>query len=300
MDFMMEMLKWIQSIRTPFLTELFESITILAEEYVAIAVFCIVFWCVNKKWGYRIGFAYLLSGVTNNAIKEVFQVERPFVRDSELNPIRGETATGYSFPSGHTQGFSALSIAVATILRKSWFTVLCVILILLVAFSRMYLGVHTIADVFVGAIMGLVCVIGANLMFDYVEKKQRAELLLFWLIPIGLGLIFLPSDDYIKAAGTISSFLIGYVLDQKYIKYEAKSPIWKQMIKFVFGIAIVIGIKTFGQHLLGETMVADFIRYFLIGAWMTIGAPLLFRELLSHKKTLIPHAAEKNNKDISL
>ncbi|PWV99370.1 PAP2 superfamily protein [Paenibacillus cellulosilyticus] len=283
MDFMLDILKWIQTIRTTFLTEVFTSITILAEEYVAIAVFCIVFWCLNKKWGYRIGFAYLLSGVTNNAIKEVFQVERPFVRDNELVPIRVETATGYSFPSGHTQGISALSTALATIIRKKWFTALSIILVLLVAFSRMYLGVHTIADVSVGAIFGFVCVIDANWMFDYVEKKQKAEWLLFLFIPIALGLIWLPSDDYIKAAGTIISFLIGYVLDQKYIKYEAKSPIGKQIIKFVVGMTILIGIKILGQKLLGETMVADFIRYFLIGAWMTIGAPLLFRAMPSRK-----------------
>lgn len=283
MNFMLGILKWIQTMRTPFLTDIFTSITILGEEYFAITLLCIVFWCVNKKLGYRIIFAYLLSGVTNNAIKEAFKIERPFVRDSELIPIRVETATGYSFPSGHTQGISALSTAFATVIHKKMFNVLSIILVILVAFSRMYLGVHTIADVSAGAVLGFVCVIVANWIFDYVEQRKRAELLLFLLIPITLCLFWLPSHDYCKAAGSFTSFLIGYVLDQKYIHYEAKAPLRNQVIKFVFGFAIMIVIKTLGKKLLGETMAADYIRYLLIGVWVTIVAPLLFRAILPQK-----------------
>lgn len=259
MDFMLDTLEWLQSIRTPFFTEVFTGVTILAEDYVAISVICFVFWCLSKRWGYRIGFAYLLSGVANNAVKEVFHVERPFLRDLDLVPIRAETATGYSFPSGHTQAIAALTTALATIIRKKWFTALSIVLVLLVAFSRMYLGVHTLADVLVGAALGFACAIAAGRMFTYADERQRAELLLLWLVPIAAGLIWLPSDDYVKAAGAMSSLLIGYVLDQKYVKWEAQGPAGTQIAKFVLGMAVLIGIKVSGPLLLGESMAADFV-----------------------------------------
>lgn len=284
MDAMLEILKWIQSIRTEFLNDVFTGITIIGEEYTAIAVISLLLWCVNTRWGYRLGFAYLFSGAANNAVKEIFHVERPFLQDPELEPIRAETATGHSFPSGHTQGITALMVGLATIIRKKWFVMLTVVLVLLVAFSRLYLGVHTPADVVVGIAFGVGCVFFANWVFDQVEKRERPELMLFMLVPLAAGLIWLPSDDYIKAAGAMSSFVVGYVLDRKYIKYEPAGAIATRAVQFAVGMAVGIAIKAFGPMLLGESLPADFARYFLIGAWATIGAPLLFQVLFSRRK----------------
>ena len=290
MEYLLEMLKWIQSVRSPLLDNVFTSITVLGEEYFAIGVLCLILWCVNKKSGYAIGFAYLTTWILNFSLKQIFQVPRPFVLDKDIIPIRPETATGFSFPSGHTQSISTLSTAAAAAFRKKWIYGAATLLVILVAASRMYLGVHTLLDVAVGAAAGIVWVFAANAFFSYAERTNRRALLLAMFIPMVLAMIFIHDNDYYKITGTFTSFIIGYLLDSRYIRYEAESPAWQQVIKFVLGMAVLIAIKAVGKELLGGSLVSDYIRYVLIGFWITVIAPLLFNKMFG-KKAL--HTADK-------
>lgn len=283
MENLLEMLKWIQSIRNPALDHLFTWITVLGEDYFAIAVLCAILWCVNKKSGYLIGFAYLTSWIFNFSIKQVFKVPRPFVLDKSIIPIRPETATGFSFPSGHTQSISSLSTSIATVFQKKWLYAAGTILVILVAMSRLYLGVHTLLDVVVGAVAGFVWVLAANKIFNYAESNNRRALLLIMFIPMLLGMVFIQSNDYYKIAGTFTSFIIGYLLDHMYIHYETKSLPKQQVIKFILGMTVLLAIKAVVKEVLGETLLSDYIRYFLIGFWITVLAPLLFNKLFDAK-----------------
>jgi len=283
MEYLLEMLKWIQSMRNPLLDKVFTSITVLGEEYFAIGVLCLILWCVNKRFGYAIGFAYLTSWIFNFSLKQIFQVPRPFVLDKEIIPIRPETATGFSFPSGHTQSISSLSTAVAAVFRKKWIYVAGILLVILMAASRMYLGVHTLLDVAVGAVAGIVWVFAANAVFNYAEQTNRKALLLVMLIPMVFGMVFIQDNDYYKIAGTFTSFIIGYLLDSRYIHYEAKSLPWQQVIKFILGMAVLIAIKAIVKEVLGVSLVSDYIRYILIGFWITVIAPLLFNKMFGKK-----------------
>lgn len=279
MEILLEMLKWIQSIRVPALVSFFTSITILGEDYFAIAVLCLVLWCVNKKSGYKIGFAYLTSWIFNFSVKEVFKVSRPFTLDKSIVPIRPETATGYSFPSGHTQGIAALSTAMGTAFRKKWLYAIGVIFIILMGTSRMYLGVHTLLDVAVGAVVGIAWVFVANLIFGYAERANRRAFLLLLFFPMILGMFFILDKDYYKIAGTFTSFIIGYQIDYRYIRYEATGLLWQRAVKYIVGMLVLIAIKTFVKELVGETLLWDYIRYLLIGFWITVAAPLLFKKM---------------------
>ena len=283
MEYLLEMLKRIQSIRNPVLDHVFTSITVLGEEYFAIGVLCLILWCVNKKFGYAIGFAYLTSWILNFSLKQIFQVPRPFVLDKDIIPIRPETATGFSFPSGHTQSISSLSISVAAAFRKRWIYAASILPVTLMAASRMYLGVHTLLDVTVGAVAGIAWVFAANGIFSYAERTNRKALLLVMFIPMVLGMVFIQDNDYYKIAGTFTSFIIGYLLDSRYIHYEAKSLIWRQVIKFIMGMAVLIAIKVLGKEVLGDSLVSDYIRYLFIGFWITVIAPLLFKKMFGAK-----------------
>lgn len=258
-------------------------VTVLGEEYFAIGVLCLILWCVNKKFGYAISFAYLSSWIFNFSIKQIFQVPRPFVLDTSIIPIRPETATGFSFPSGHTQSISSLSTAVAAAFRKKWIYAAAILLVILMAASRMYLGVHTLLDVAVGAVAGISWVFAANAIFNYTERTGRKALLLFMFIPMVIGMVFIQDNDYYKIAGTFTSFIIGYLLDSRYIHYEAKSLPWQQVIKFILGMAVLIAIKAIVKEVLGVSLVSDYIRYLLIGFWITVIAPLLFNKMFVKK-----------------
>lgn len=284
MQYLLEMLKQIQMIRNPAMDYMFTSITILGEDYFAISVLCLILWCVNKRSGYAMGFAYLTSWILNFSLKEAFKVPRPFILDKDIIPIRPETATGYSFPSGHTQGITALSTSIATTLRRKWIYAAGIIMVTLMAMSRLYLGVHTLLDVIIGAVAGFVWVGIANLIFGYAEKINRKYLLLILFIPMVLGIIFIQSYDYYKIAGTFTSFILGYLLDSRYIHYDARGHLWQQIIKFFLGMAVLIAIKIIVKKALGETLISDYIRYFIIGFWITVAAPMLFNKMFGAKR----------------
>jgi membrane-associated phospholipid phosphatase len=276
---LLAMLEWIQALRNPVLDHIFVWITVLGEEYFAIGVLCLILWCINKKLGYTIGFAYLTSWILNFSVKEIFHVQRPFVLDQNIVPIRPETATGWSFPSGHTQSITSLGTAVALAFRKRWLVITGAVLAVLLAASRMYLGVHTLLDVSVGLVLGIGWVFAATWLFEAAGRCNRKSLLLLMLVPTIIGMVLIQTSDYYKIAGTFTSFLIGYLLDDRYIKYDVKGRPVQKLIKYLMGMAVLIVIKTIGKMLLGETLAADFTRYLLMGFWITVAAPLAFRRL---------------------
>ncbi|NLI91252.1 MAG: phosphatase PAP2 family protein [Peptococcaceae bacterium] len=279
MDFMLEMLKGIQAVRNPFFDQLFVGITILGEEYFAIGVVCLILWCVNKKAGYRIGFAYISSWILNFSVKEIFHIPRPFALDKDIIPLRPETATGYSFPSGHTQSTASLSTAVMEGFRKKWLYIIGILLIILMAGSRMYLGVHTLLDVGCGALLGIAWIFAANMIFDYAQRTSRKAALLMIFIPMIVAMVFIQTNDYYKIAGTFTGLLLGYHLDSAYIRYEAKGPAWQRIINYLIGMGVMLAFKSLSKEVLGVSLLVDYFRYFIIGIWITVIAPMLFHKM---------------------
>ena len=157
-----------ESIRTGFLTALFEGITILGEETLIILLVVALWFAVDGKLAQKVFFVTICSTGLNGVVKNIAQVPRPF--DKGITPVRQETATGYSFPSGHTQNFATVSTFFAIKFKKQWFTILVSILIAMVAFSRLYLGVHYPSDVLVGMISGIFM---AFLGEKIVDKRVR-------------------------------------------------------------------------------------------------------------------------------
>ncbi len=171
-----------------FLTEFLSKMTFMGEINSAIVIMAILYWCVSKELG-----SYLLMGwsgnrLANGALKVTACAYRPWIRDARILPYGNSmtTATGYSFPSGHTM--NAATVFGGMGLRKDFSRALRVVLFLvtaLVAFSRIYLGVHTPQDVLVGAGMGIL-VMGLTLrLMRWVESHPDRD----WLVVcVGVGL----------------------------------------------------------------------------------------------------------------
>ena len=107
--FELQFLKWLESIRTGFLTGLFEGITMLGEETLIILLVVALWFAVDSKLAQKVFFVTICSTGLNGVVKNIAQVPRPF--DKGVVAVRKETATGFSFPSGHTQNFSLCTIA---------------------------------------------------------------------------------------------------------------------------------------------------------------------------------------------
>lgn len=279
----MNAIQFFQSFANPFLDGFFQAITMFGEDLFILLVITLTYWCFDKKFGYRLGFAYLSSMTLNGVIKDIFKIPRPFNKNG-IRSLRIKTATGYSFPSGHTQGSSTFFITIIQKINKNYFYLLGIILILLICISRLYLGVHTLLDVCGGLLFGISWALISNKFMDYVENGKE-HLLMLLLIPILIGTIFCTSSDYFKAAGICCSFIIGFFIETKYIKFEAKQPLKIQIIKYLIGIIIAVAIKSSFKIFLPKNNLGEFIRFFALGIWVTILAPYIFSKISKkHKK----------------
>ncbi|NMD37713.1 MAG: phosphatase PAP2 family protein [Christensenellaceae bacterium] len=302
----MELLYTLESLRNGLFDKFFTYITILGEEGALLLVVMLVYWCINKKQGLYILYLGLLNSGINACLKLVFRIPRPWVKDSDFTIVeaaRGE-ATGYSFPSGHTQNAAAYLGGIARLSKNKILKAFIIMLILLVALSRMYLGVHTPVDVGVSLVIGLLFVFIAYPFFNQREDKIHwaFAFLIFILL---LSVLFIefyhfPQDvdlanlsngkkNIYLTLGASLGMVLTYYIDKRYIKFDTKAVWWVQMIKLVVGIALVMGFRIFSKEpllkLCNGSEIANGIRYFSMMIIAGILWPLSFKWLnkLSNK-----------------
>ena len=241
----MSFLWFLSDLRTPAGDFFFQQITYLGQEIFVVAVICWLYWCVSKKSAYILGFSYFLSGLLIQALKITFRVPRPWKLDSSFKAVESALpeATGYSFPSGHTQSITALFGTLALSARKKWQTVLCFVIIFLVGFSRMYLGVHTPLDVSVSFALSLLSAILCWYIFNKKEFIWTKPFILALILGIcslllcayslalySSGTINVDySMDCLKASGAGCAFAIGYYVETTRIRFEIADT-WKKRI----------------------------------------------------------------------
>jgi len=297
----MELLRLIEGMRSPFLDVLVGLVTRLGEETVGVVLLCLVFWCISKRFAYSIGTAFFLSSLTVQGMKICFRVDRPWVADPTLNPVQSalEHSTGYSFPSGHTQSATAIFGALGAKLTQKPIKIICFILPFLVAFSRMYLGVHTIIDVVTS--LGITFLI-IFLTVKFLSAEETGSKRDLW---ISLGMVLYAGvviaiafalhssgtiaqnyvADCLKAAGAAIGFAVGMYIERTYIKFSVKSRnILFHAIKLVLGIAGVLAIQEGLKLVIGTGLGVDMFRYFLMLMWVTVLFPLIIKKFFSVKE----------------
>lgn len=284
----MPFLHMIQSIRTPIFDSIFSLITHLGEETFFLVIAIFFFWCVNKREGYFILITGLVGTVVNQMAKIFFRIPRPWVLDSEFDIVESarEEATGYSFPSGHTQNIAGTYGAISAFRPKFWKTLICVTIISLVAFSRMYLGVHTPLDVVVSLVVAFALVLVLCPCFateDSFKKSMPWIALCSVVLSTGflMYVLMIGGDEGIDVANYNSALknactLFGctlamipvFIIDSKLIKFETDARWYAQILKLVLGLAGVLAIKTLLSEpltaLFGNEYIARAVRYFLI------------------------------------
>ena len=296
----MPFLYFLESIRNPVFDFIFSTITHLGEETFFLVIAILFFWCINKRQGYFILITGLVGTVVNQVLKLLFRIPRPWVLDSQFNIIESarEEATGYSFPSGHTQNIAGTYGSIAAFKPTKCKTVICVAVILLVAFSRMYLGVHTPLDVVVSLLIALGLIFLLRPVFESEESFKRympyvvvASVVLsvgFLVYVLDLsGVSFLDPHNYqsgLKNACTLlgctAALVPVYILDVKYINFKTEGRWYAQVLKLVGGLLGVLAIKSGLSSpltmLFGNEMIARAVRYFLIVMFAGSVWPLTF------------------------
>ena len=296
----MGFLYMLENIRTPFLDKLMLAVTALGEETAFLVIALIVFWCVDKRRGYHLMAVGFTGTILNQILKLAFRIPRPWVLDPEFTIVEQarEAAAGYSFPSGHTQFAVGTFAALGRTARKRWLQWLCIGFAILVPFSRMYLGVHTLKDVSVAILMA-VALVQVLQPLVYTGDPKRMKLLLGGMIALALGFLLyvefwpfsedMDSHNYqsgLKNAytmiGCLSAVAIVYVIDEKKLHFPVTAVWWIQIIKSIVGLLLVLAVKEGLRtplEMLLPVYPARAVRYFLIVIMAGVIWPMSFRRL---------------------
>lgn len=266
-------LLWLQNLRMAtggVFDEFFNALSKFAVDIMPFLPF-IIFWAVDKKWGYRYISTWGIGELVNGLIKLTVCAYRPWIRSELIEPAGDSkvAATGYSFPSGHTM-VATVTYGTTAVWQKDkrrWLSVLCCILILLTGFSRNFLGVHTPQDVAVALCESLLIIWLVGLVQKKIDgnEKQIDLLTLAGLVAVLLSLVYIiykpyPMDyvdgkllvdpqkmmnDSFKACGAFIGFLAGSYIDRHYLHYEIPVGSAKLPILTCIGAAILFAWKEF-------------------------------------------------------
>lgn len=296
----MSFLYLLEGIRNPVLDTFFGIVTYLGDEIVFLALAMTVVWCINKNNGYYLLCSGLVGTLVNQALKITFRIPRPWVIDPNFTAVESAipAATGYSFPSGHTQNAASTFGGVARFAKKKLIKGLAIAAVLVTAFSRMYLGVHTPLDVGVSLVIGCILVILLYPAFKYAESHKNAYYVIFGALAV-LSLIFLiviqivaPHVDFdphhIASAtnnaatlvGASIGMLIAHFIDSKFTNFDVKAPLVGQILKLVIGFVIVIALKSGIKVLFGgsdEHFILRCVRYMILVIFAAGVYPMTFK-----------------------
>ena len=299
----MDILYALEKIRTPFWNGVMSAVTQLGGEVIFIVAAVVVFWCVSKWEGYYLMTIAFCGTVLNQFLKLICRVPRPWVRDPNFTIVESARAeaTGYSFPSGHTQNAIGLFGGMARWGGRRWVRLGLTALALVIAFSRMYLGVHTPADVGVSLVLAAALVLGLYPLMRRAQEKPRymGYVLAAMLVVSGAFVVFVetcgfPADmdaenlasgigNAWKMLGAVAGMTLAWRLDRRYIHFEAQAGWGVQVIKVAVGMALLLAIKSGLKApllaLLGHEGLAGGVRYFLLVLVAGAVWPLVFRPM---------------------
>lgn len=280
-----QVIQGIQVAGGPFLTGLFKGITFLGDEEFYLLLFPLIFWCLDTRFGAKLVYILLISGLINYGLKDLFTQPRPFVLQPGINLIE---ATGYGLPSGHSQTAVVIWGALASRIKKTWSWIAAVSLMILVGISRIYLGVHFPTDVLAGWVVGaLLLSLVVWIVPGVFRRLGEIPLILSLVLITGFtaaALLLHPSKDSVTILAMFWGFSHGLLFLSRFFSLSCSGTLGKRILRYPIGLvvtlALYVGLKALfpeeGEQLY---LLFRFVRYALLGLWIGLGAPLVFRML---------------------
>ena len=292
--------------RFGWLIPIMTAVTFLGDEEFYLLLLPLLYWAISRRMGIRLGAMLLLTASINGLLKLTFTTPRP----SFLQPALGEvTETSFGLPSGHAQNAAAIWGLLAASVRASWLRVALLALIALIGWSRFFLGVHFLEDLWVGWTVGFVLLALFLLLEGRVARwwlgltaRDRmlasvvaslaivapAMLLAGRLVGVAFPWPGLPdplvatgASHVVTPAATLAGFGVGLAVLLERGGFDHRGPVGQRVVRVLVGL---VGVVVFWQGLGavfpgGEEPLAlllRYVRYALVGAWVGGIAPLLF------------------------
>jgi len=284
------LIKAIQTIEHPVLTVIMKVITSLGSEFAYLAVIPLVYWCVDERKGIRLGVTLLLSAWLNSVLKAAWKQPRPY----ELDPSVGRALEkSYGLPSGHAQGSLTFWGLVGSWMKAPLGLILAIGLPLLIGFTSLYLGVHFPTDVLAGWLLGAGVLAVYFLLGDTLERVLAASnirIRLLTVVAVAFAMNALHTEDT-SLGGVFFGMGAGYLLMQSKFPFSAQLGADGQAAKpgilalrFLLGLAVgaglYLGLKmVFPGEASGSYALFRFLRYGMVGVWVSAGAPWVFLRL---------------------
>jgi membrane-associated phospholipid phosphatase len=276
----------------------------------------ILYWCVDSRLGLRVAFILMFSTGINDGLKLAFHWPRPYWYSMDVNSFATETSFG--IPSGHSQNSFAIWGMMAASLKKGWGWVVAMLIVFLIGFSRLYLGVHFPHDVLLGWLVGGLLLWLVLRFWDPVTKWLKkipfgGQVLAAFLASLVLISVVLIPYLWLKltnwqpdptwaafaseavtltgaftAAGVLFGLGVGLAWLNRQGGFKTSGAWWKLVLRILVGMVGVI-IFYAGLDALFGMIAPDaeallpyllrFLRYTMVGAWVSGGAPWLFLRL---------------------
>lgn len=291
----MDFLYLLENIRFPLLDKFMLLITALGDETAFLVIALILLWCVDKNRGYYVLSVGFCGTILNQFLKLLCKVPRPWVKDPTFTPVEEAigAATGYSFPSGHSQSAVGIFGSLAATTKNKVWRGTCIAIMILVPFSRMYLGVHYPSDVLVGSLCALALVFALRFVSEGKYLKQMligmCALAVAYLVFVELILDPAGMDDYNYSHGVQNAYtllgatfgmLVVYFVDTKWLHFPVKAVWWAQILKVLGGLVAVLAVKE-GLRSVLTALFGEYpgrvARYFLVVLVAGCVWPLTFR-----------------------
>lgn len=305
----LSIIKAIQSGATGFFDEFFLLVTQMGDVVFFVILFFLFYWCYDKRFSLFFAFYYLTCYGVNSFLKIIIRRPRPWQASSAV--VNYTNSSGFSMPSGHSSSIAVIGTATLIELHSNkkspkWLRITAYVIIpiiaLLVAFSRMYLGQHYLTDVLLGLAIGVGVAFATKYLYRFIKREDIVAL---WVLPVAFAALFLYPGEMFTSnlahskvyayIGLITSVILGYWIEKKYIKFDIKANALFNVFKICFGLLSTWAVYALMGVILPDILVLKFVQTFVTGMYFSCGIMWFFKFFA--KSLQIEYKSKQEKKD---
>ncbi len=299
LEFEKPIMLFFQSLRVNFLCTFAEMVSFLGEAVWTMLLIFFVYLCIDKRKGFGLGAVSMTAHYTNGILKIIFRVPRPWVKyPGEIIPLRESTATGYSFPSGHSAMAGSIYHSLYRLFKNKAVRIPSVALLILVPLSRIYLGVHWPLDVIFGLAVGVLTACLVEKFVALYDKDEKMKRICCISVPVLLLVGFTDAvfvdmgllervlwKDLAASSAAISGVYLASMLEKKYVNFKIPESWLKRILLFALDVLLGCALTILWADRI-ETMhyVIQTASYLALILWVVFICPLIYTKMGLYEK----------------
>ncbi len=279
----------IQANSNIFFDIFFKGITLLGNPAFLLFIAALLYWNNRERQSFFLVNTIVFAAATTAALKIFFARPRPsealhsvFPQD-KISAMLEEGAPKFGFPSGHATTIAA-ALSFFSKNQKKLTIIFFAIIALLVALSRLYLGVHFPLDVIAGLVLGTIIGIFV-LWIDRVFENHNFHLTkiedeIIVIILIAVGIVTIALLDVPVLAASVLGYYTGFFLCKELGFRQSEFHGRKKILKFGIGtISVTIMLLlTLALYEINKPLALFF--FFTNGFWISFGFPDFFEKAI--------------------